>query len=87
LLDRTTPAAGEALPPSKLGYSGVLVENLSAVAGIPRVIRVLGGRAEVRDGAPEVRQDGGRQLETALLDLAAERGVLDRSTLDRIKGR
>ncbi|HEY6004049.1 MAG TPA: hypothetical protein VIV57_14335 [Anaeromyxobacter sp.] len=79
---------GETVVPSKLGYAGIVVENLANVPGLPRTFLVYRNRVEARDdGKVAIRAADDAALEDALVQLALERKAIDEKALEWIRAR
>jgi hypothetical protein len=78
-------AVGETIIQSRLGYSGIVVENLADDPGLPRTMIIFRNRVETRDGKVSTRAGEGRALEDALVKLALERHAIDEKLLEWIQ--
>jgi hypothetical protein len=71
--------------PSRLGYQGIIVQNINDAPGIPQRMAMNTGDIEIGDmQQTEYLLDDGA-LEDALIDEAFLRGVIDRALLDYIE--
>jgi hypothetical protein len=70
--------------PSRLGYSGILVENQGKIPELPPRLAIYKGNIELRDEQVKYLKDEGT-LENFLLDKAVEKEVIDEKALKFIK--
>ncbi len=75
---------GETVIPSRLGYKGILVENISGVKGVPRSIAVRGRDIEIRNKHVLFLRDNG-ELERYLLEEAMKKGAIDKTLFREIR--
>jgi len=84
---RATEAVKEGtVIPSRLGYSGIVVENVARLRTFPGRIAVYGNRIEVRNDSVKFLSDNG-ELEAYLLREALRRKAIDEDLLNFIKSR
>jgi hypothetical protein len=71
--------------PAKLGYKGLIVENVGNIPDLPR--RLVVYRDEIEAGTAEKQffSDPQAQVESFLLDLAIQRGVIPENVLRRMR--
>jgi len=75
--------ADSSVIPAILGYKGVLITNPSGGSGLPERIAAYNGHIELRNGETvTVLFDEGRAVETLLLRLAVDAGLVDGRLLE-----
>jgi hypothetical protein len=77
---------------SALGYKGIVVENPQGIANLPAQITVYRDNVETSAAGDagarrrsQFRSDAQRSVETVLLELAAQRGVIPDNVLKRMR--